>query len=101
MSDCDTSGRFTIKCPGGTSERCSASQDVEHFRGRNIIAHTMPEEKEIRRDSGLSPTDGIVNQEGPVGERDAGPEKHWEDEQEREEIEEESPREHTKNPAPP
>ncbi|KAJ1081881.1 hypothetical protein NDU88_002053 [Pleurodeles waltl] len=100
-SDRDASEGIPVKCPGGTAERCSASQDAKHFRGRDLMVRTTPEEKEIRRDADLSPTVGIEKQEGPGGERDVGPERPWEDQQRSEESEEEFPREQTKKTAPP
>ncbi|KAJ1207784.1 hypothetical protein NDU88_003174 [Pleurodeles waltl] len=62
-----------------------------HYAGR----------KEVRRDVEHSPTDRIVTTEAPGGESDAGPVRHWEEEQGSEENGEESLREQTKNPAPP
>ncbi|KAJ1204654.1 hypothetical protein NDU88_000094 [Pleurodeles waltl] len=96
----EASKGFPTKCPEGTLETCSASQDSKHFQGRDFMAHTTPEEKESRRDEARSPTDGIVNKEGQGGERDTGPERHQEDEQGSWENKGESPREQMKNPAP-
>ncbi|KAJ1177130.1 hypothetical protein NDU88_002392 [Pleurodeles waltl] len=76
------------------------NQDVEHFQGRDLPARTMPEEKEIWRDTALSPTNGIIKQENPEGERNAGQERHREAVQGSKEEEEESPREHVKSTAP-
>ncbi|KAJ1139338.1 hypothetical protein NDU88_005713 [Pleurodeles waltl] len=65
------------------------------------MARTTSEEKEVRRDAEVSPTDGIIAKEAPVGGSDAGPERHREKEQGSKENTEESPQEQTKRSAPP
>ncbi|KAJ1217351.1 hypothetical protein NDU88_004945 [Pleurodeles waltl] len=61
------------------------------------MTHTTQEEKEIGRDTALSPTVGIRKQADPGGEHSAGPERPREDQQRNEERGEESPREQMKN----
>ncbi|KAJ1180897.1 hypothetical protein NDU88_006108 [Pleurodeles waltl] len=98
-SDRNVNKGIPVKCPRDTLERDSASQDAKHFRGRDLMVRTSPEEKDIGRDTARSPTVGKEKQADPGGKQDAGPDRTLEDQQRNKMNREESPREKTRNPA--
>ncbi|KAJ1099568.1 hypothetical protein NDU88_004668 [Pleurodeles waltl] len=98
-SDCNTNEGIPVKCPGGTLERNFASQDAKHFRGRDLMARTSPEERGIGGGAMLAPTIEEEKQAAPGGKDDPGPDKPLEDPQRREENGEESPKVQMRNPA--